>query len=893
MRPVVGPRLRRLLQLVLVLFALLIINSVYLAAVTLLESLGYGSLQTLFYQYMFLGHLALGLLLLLPFLVYGVAHWRRAHSRPNRRAVRAGLGLFGLSLTLLLSGLLLTRGLPLLEIRHPDTRRLLYWLHVVSPLLVVWMFVLHRLAGPSIRWWRGAGTAVVALALTGVSLWLLRPQAPASGPDQQFGPSLAQTADGQLIPADTLMRDGYCANCHGDAHEQWRFSAHRFASFNNPAYRFSVENTRAVLLERDGHTRGARFCAGCHDLVPLFSGEFDRPDFDPDGASAQAGITCTACHAISAVNSPRGNADYTISQPEHYPFAFSSSGFLSWVSDTLIRAKPDFHKSTFLKPVHRTPEFCGACHKVHLPRELNQYRWLRGQNHFDSFTQSGVAGTSVSSFHYPEQARENCGQCHMPLRPSDDFGARPLPENPEVLAIHDHGFPGANTALPHLLGFPDRVMEQHQRFLAGAVTVDIFSLREGGSINGELLAPLGAVPVSLQPGRDYLLEVVLRNRKTGHLFTEGTADSNQVWLELTLSAGDSAFARSGFISAAGDVDPAAHFVNAYVIDRQGRRIDRRNAEDIFTTLYNNQIPPGAADTVLYRFTTPPDLSGPVTIEASLNYRKFDSRFFRLFQGQPEAVNDLPVTRIDTDRRVLGQDGQPVDPNRWQRWNDYGIGLLLKEGTGALRQAEAAFQQVVAMGRPEGLVNLARVYLREGRVDDAEAVLQRASREPGLTAPWTVDWLTGQVNFQNGYIDEAIAVWSRLVDTPYPEARHRGFNFGRDYRLLEQLGMASFERARAARLHPQQQAEYLRQSIQWYERALALEPELASTHYGLSRSLSMLGDDPGATRHRQLHDRYRSDDNARDRAVSLARAADPVAALAADDVVVYPLGGHDD
>ncbi|MDJ0656270.1 MAG: hypothetical protein QNJ40_19070, partial [Xanthomonadales bacterium] len=190
MRPVVGPRLRRLLQLVLVLFALLIINSVYLAAVTLLESLGYGSLQTLFYQYMFLGHLALGLLLLLPFLVYGVAHWRRAHSRPNRRAVRAGLGLFGLSLTLLLSGLLLTRGLPLLEIRHPDTRRLLYWLHVVSPLLVVWMFVLHRLAGPSIRWWRGAGTAAVALALTGVSLWLLRPQAPASGPDQQFGPSL-------------------------------------------------------------------------------------------------------------------------------------------------------------------------------------------------------------------------------------------------------------------------------------------------------------------------------------------------------------------------------------------------------------------------------------------------------------------------------------------------------------------------------------------------------------------------------------------------------------------------------------------------------------------------------------------------------------------------------
>ena len=48
------------------------------------------------------------------------------------------------------------------------------------------------------------------------------------------------------------------------------------------------------------------------------------------------------------------------------------------------------------------------------------------------------------------------------------------------------------------------------------------------------------------------------------------------------------------------MDKTSHFVNAFVIDREGRRIDRRNAEDIFVARYNNEIPPGAGDVVHYR-----------------------------------------------------------------------------------------------------------------------------------------------------------------------------------------------------------------------------------------------------------------------------------------------------
>ena len=34
-------------------------------------------------------------------------------------------------------------------------------------------------------------------------------------------------------------------------HERWTSSAHRFSSFNNPVYLFSVRETRRVALERE------------------------------------------------------------------------------------------------------------------------------------------------------------------------------------------------------------------------------------------------------------------------------------------------------------------------------------------------------------------------------------------------------------------------------------------------------------------------------------------------------------------------------------------------------------------------------------------------------------------------------------------------------------------
>ncbi len=900
--PAVGPRLRRLLYTVLGLFALLTFNSVYLGTVTFAEWVSGDTYQDYFYQYMFLGHLALGLIMILPVLIYGGIHIRNAHDRPNRRAVRVGYALFVAAILLLFTGLLLTRGIPIIEIRHPQMRDTVYWLHISTPLVLAWLFILHRLAGPRINW-RLGGAVVATTGVFAIAMLAFQAQdprqwnvaGPASG-EAYFFPSLARTATGNFIPASTMMMDDYCQECHSDVHEKWSHSMHRFASFNNPAYLFSVRNTREFALQRDGDVQVARFCAGCHDLVPFFSGAFDDPNFDDvNHPTAQAGITCTGCHAITHINSVRGNADYTIEEPIHYPFAFSENDALQWINQTLVKAKPAFHKKTFLKPLHQTPEFCGSCHKVHLPAELNGYKWLRGQNHYDAYHLSGVSGHGITSFYYPPKADHSCNGCHMPLAESDDFGAQPFSDE-GVLQIHDHQFPSANTAIPHLLGFPDTVNEAHRDFLQDSLRLDIVALRRKGTIDGELIGPVRPVLPSLIPGETYLVEIVVRTMTLGHLFTQGTADSNEVWLDVSATAGDQIIGRSGGLSTStGEVDPWSHFVNAYVIDRDGNRIDRRNAEDIFVALYNNQIPPGAADAVHFELHVPENASGEISINAALQYRKFDTTYMTHFQGAEFRFNDLPITTIATDSVVfpVGEVQGQTAPERediptWQRWNDYGIGLLRKKGAGQLRQAEEAFQMVVNEGRAEGHLNLARVYLREGRLDDAVSALRRAAEHDPPAYPWSVAYFTAVVNRSNGYFDQALQGFSDVIQTRFPGAKAREFDFSQDYRLLNEYAQTLFDRAKAERSNEDYATELLNESANWFTRALALDPENAEAHYGISQIYARLGAPELEQTHRALYAKYRTDDNAKDRAVVLARSRDAAANHAAEPIVIYDL-----
>jgi tetratricopeptide (TPR) repeat protein len=620
------------------------------------------------------------------------------------------------------------------------------------------------------------------------------------------------------------------------------------------------------------------------------------------------------CHAITHVNSTRGNADFTIEEPLQYPFAYSDNGLLKWVNRQLVKAKPSFHKRTFMKPHHETAEFCSVCHKVHLPVALNDYKFLRGQNHYDTYLLSGVSGHGARSFYYPERAETNCNGCHMPLQASNDFGAKYF-DGAAQLSIHDHLFPSANTGIAYLRDRPD-VVRAHEEFLEGVMRVDVFAVRSGLDIEDPPIAPLRPDMPALQPGGEYLLDVVIRTLKMGHHFTQGTADSNQIWLEVTVTSGGKTIGRSGKLDDRGRVDPWSHFVNAFVLDRHGNRIDRRNAQDIFVPLYNHQIPPGAAQTVHYALQLPDELTGPVTVEVNLRYRKFDTPLMefavqstrpgdlpiRGHQPGQAYVNRLPITTLASDKVVFPVEGVEAQPRHespqipaWERWNDYGIGLLLK-GKAELRQAGNAFAKLEDLGRPDLLINLARVHYAEGRLDEAVAVTRKALAGDGhAPSPWTVSWLSGLINRQQGHLAKAEENFLAVLEARSPEMVQRGFDFSLDYEVINLLGQTRFDLARQLRGPSRAKArkQLLTQAVEDFQKTLDIDPENVNAHYNLSLLYDLLDDRDRAAEHRAHHAEFKPDDNAQDHAVAAARKKYPAANRAAEDVVIYRLDRTDE
>jgi hypothetical protein len=126
LRPVIGPRLPGLIGLVFTVVAVLSLDSVYLGSITLLEWRSGEIYQDYFYQLMFLFHLVLGLFLILPVIIWGIGHARNAWRQPNRRVVRAGIGVFSPASIVLGSSVILTRfGFP--ELRNPEFRSITSW----------------------------------------------------------------------------------------------------------------------------------------------------------------------------------------------------------------------------------------------------------------------------------------------------------------------------------------------------------------------------------------------------------------------------------------------------------------------------------------------------------------------------------------------------------------------------------------------------------------------------------------------------------------------------------------------------------------------------------------------------------------------------------------------
>lgn len=214
-----------------------------------------------------------------------------------------------------------------------------------------------------------------------------------------------------------------------------------------------------------------------------------------------------------------------------------------------------------------------------------------------------------------------------------------------------------------------------------------------------------------------------------------------------------------------------------------------------------------------------------------------------------------------------------------------------KGKAELRQAAEAFLEVEALGRYDGPLNLARVYYAEGRLDEAVKAIRRAAkcRNPGAPA-WTLSWLSGLLNRQQGHLAEAERNFRSVLGDRTPEMIRRGFDFSLDYEVVNLLGETLFDRGRRYRgkARAAEKMALLRQAVRQFEKTLSVDSENVTAHYNLSLLHAQLGDAHKAADHAALHGKYRPDDNARDRAVALARQRYPAANRAAEKVVIYPL-----
>jgi len=724
------------------------------------------------------------------------------------------------------------------------------------------------------------------------------------GEEGPFFPSPVETSDGKLIPAEFFTESKTCgrSGCHPDIYSQWEASAHHFASFNNQWYRKSIE-----YMQQVAGTEAAQWCSGCHDQALLFSGQMNQPVANfLNTRAAQAGIGCVGCHNIVDVKHTMGNGGYIIEHPALHEMIESDNQLITALHDLVLHLDPAPHKETFLKPFHReqSSEFCATCHKVHLDKPVNNYRWVRGFNTYDNWQASGVSGQGARSFYYPASPKD-CADCHMPKVPSNDAG------NVDGM-VHSHRFTAANTALPVANGDSIQQVLVRAFLKQDQLTVDLFALSEGtqkalqqsaplarGAIQGAgnlastfavgeesgfqvgsssaaaidkgtLHAPLYDGQV-VEPGKSYRLDAVVRTRGLGHFFPTGTVDAQEAWLEIKASdeTGKVFFWSGRMDPETRIVDPAANFYRNFMVDANGNPINKRNAFAARAVVYVNLIPPGAADVGHYRINIPDDISGKLTVVAKVNYRKFNrwhtqwayagvrtdedadyspdyddgewnfSGDLSKVSGKLKEIPQLPVVVMATDTLVLEVGSETSaksvesEEKLWERWNDYGIGLLRE---GDMRGAEEAFEYVSRLKNDAtGWINLARVYLREGNLDKAEQVLNRAAEaEP---THHQIAFFRGMLYKARGEYDAALKNFAE-VEAKYPKDRV----------LLNQIGRVYYLDAR-----PDEAPSY-------FERVLKIDPEDLMAHYNLMLVYRAIGNSERSKEHEKRYLRYKEDEN---------------------------------
>ena len=505
------------------------------------------------------------------------------------------------------------------------------------------------------------------------------------------------------------------------------------------------------------------------------------------------------------------------------------------------------------------PSTCTDCHMPLEPsREAGNHD---GQLHSHRFPGANTALAYVN--HDQPQMDATLKFLQSGFMSVDIFAVSPVTENASDTKMVRRAAASPQAAPQAMTGFA--VGEESDAATAGV-------LREVGAI----AAPIDQAAAKLEPGQTARVDVVVRTRKVGHFFPGGTVDSFDVWLELQ---GVDATGKSIFWSGSvdgngkGPVEPGAHFYRSYQLDAEGNPINKRNAWQSRAALYVRLIPPGAADVAHFRVRIPPDAVGPVTFTAKLNYRKFSWYYTQFsYAGKPapgqdpsgrdlnhdnlkytfakadipgnvsgeikDHIPDLPIVVVAQARQQipLGKADYRAIATKVtrERWNDYGIGLLLQ---GDLKAAEQAFRRVTEAdpGYADGWLNVARALIQEGETERAKPFVAKAL-ECGPTM--------GRVHYFEALVQKADGDYDAALRSLHTvEAQ-----FPRDRVVANQIARLLFLKR-----------DY-QGALAALTRVNAVDPEDLQMHYTAMLCYRGLGKAPEAAREEKLFRRFKAEES---------------------------------
>jgi tetratricopeptide (TPR) repeat protein len=306
--------------------------------------------------------------------------------------------------------------------------------------------------------------------------------------------------------------------------------------------------------------------------------------------------------------------------------------------------------------------------------------------------------------------------------------------------------------------------------------------------------------------------VVIQNKNIGHSLIPEVRDLYEAWVEVTVkdAAGNDIY-HSGFLKPDGMLDTRAHSFTNRPVNLSGEFVDNHKVWTIHSMAYDNSIQSGRSALVRYEFKIPPDVKGPLSITARVNYRHLRQSYLNNVFGTDHPL--YPVVELASRTRALNMgmnDATPPAPNDnqdWMRWNNVGIGYLDQQ---QYSDAIEAFEQVTKL-RPDyedGFVNLGLTYIEWEKYSSARWPLEKALQlHPDYARAL---YYLALVERREGHPESEVADLQRVVEQ-FPQSRD----------ARRELGIAYYQQHRTD------------DAVTQFQALQAIDPDDLAAHYNLA------------------------------------------------------------